>query len=138
MATFRNNKKKDQFSHKTMATFSKTDLGILLHLRWNSLRQLVMVRFTTNGQQYLHVAAETQPSLQAKLKSDENGHALKVASDTISCFVDAFTFFQKYQLLAVSLTFCFISKSNYKMKTGIIANFIFWGFINRSNPQHMF
>ena len=96
------------------------------------------VGLTISVQYYLHVAAVTRPSLQAKLKSDENGHALKVASDTISCFVDAFTFFQKYQLLAVSLTFCFISKSNYKMKTGIIANFIFWGFINRSNPQHMF
>ena len=35
----------------------------------------------------------TQPSLQAKLKSDENGHALKVASDTVFCFVDKFLLF---------------------------------------------
>ena len=36
-------------------------------------------------------------SLQAKLKTDENGHALKVAPDTISSFVDMFpTFFQKH------------------------------------------
>ena len=47
---------------------------------------------TTKGQ-YLHVAAITQPSLQAKLKSNENGHALKVISDTISCFVDVLLHF---------------------------------------------
>ena len=47
-----------------------------------------IVGFTTNGQQCLHVATVTQPSLQAKLKSDENGHALKAASDTTSYFVD--------------------------------------------------
>ena len=39
------------------------------------------------------VAVIIEPSLQAKLKSDENGHALKVASDTISCFVDMFLHF---------------------------------------------
>ena len=47
----------------------------------------------TNKGQYLHVAAITQPSLQAKLKSNENGHALKVVSDTISCFVDVLLHF---------------------------------------------
>ena len=47
------------------------------------------------------------------------------------------TFFQKHQLL--SLTFSFISKINYKNElTAIIANFIFQGFINRSNHQHIF
>ena len=76
-----------------MAMFSKTDLGTLSHLRWNSLQQLVMVGFTTNEQQDLHVAAVTQPSLQAKLKSDENGHALKAASDAISCLADMFLHF---------------------------------------------
>ena len=35
---------------------------------------------------------------------DENGHALKAATDTISCFVDVLTFFCKRQLLPVSLT----------------------------------
>ena len=40
---------------------------------------------TTKGQ-YLML-------LQAKLKSNENGHALKVVSDTISCFVDMFLHF---------------------------------------------
>ena len=75
--------------------FSKTDLGTLSHLKWNSLQKLVMVGFTTNGQQYLDVAAVTQPSLQAKLKLDGNGYgyALKAASDTISCFVDMFLHF---------------------------------------------
>ena len=64
-------------------------------------------------------AVITQPFLQAKLKSDENGHALKVASDTISCFVEMFLHFfenANYFLAPItfSLTFCFISKINYK------------------------
>ena len=122
-----------------MVTFSKTDLGTLPHLRWSFLLQLVMGVFTTNG--HLHVAAVTQPSLQAKLKSDENGHALKAVSNMISYFVGMFLlFFQKRQLLPVSLTFCVISKINYKtkMKTGITADFIFWGFINRGKHSRMF
>ena len=56
-----------------------------------------MVRPTTNGQ-YLHVAAVTRPSLVAKLKSDENGHVLNVASDALSCFVHVSTFFFKTPL----------------------------------------
>ena len=71
-----------------MARFSKKGLGTLPYLRWSSLQQLIMVGLIINGQQYLHVAVVTQPSLQAKIKSDENGHALKAAFDTISCFVD--------------------------------------------------
>ena len=43
----------------------------------------------------------------------------------------------------VSLTFCFISKINYKNEnwyycSGIIVDFIFRGFIIRNNHQHMF
>ena len=69
----------------------------------------------TTNRQYLHVAAVTQPSLQVKLKTNENGHALNVAPDTLSCFVHMFfTFFRKRQLLSVSLTFCFNSKINFK------------------------
>ena len=83
----------DQFSY--MARFSKTHKGVLPHLRWSALQELVMVGFTTSGQQYLHVATVTRPSLQAKLKLDENGHALKVASDKISYFVDMFLHFFK-------------------------------------------
>ena len=41
----------------------------------------------------LHVAAVTWPSLQARLKSDENGHALQPASDTIFCW-RVLTFFE--------------------------------------------
>ena len=41
----------------------------------------------------MHVAVITRPSLQLKLKSDENGHALKAASDAISCFIDMFFHF---------------------------------------------
>ena len=85
-----------------MARFANADLGTLPHLRWNSLQQLVMVGFRTNGQQYLHVAVVTQPSLQAKLKSDENGLALNATLDTISCFVDSFYIFSK-----TPITSCF-------------------------------
>ena len=67
----------------------------------------------TANEQYLHAVAVIPLCLLAKLKSDENGHALNVASDTLSCFVDMFLhFFRKGQL--VSLTLCFISKINYK------------------------
>ena len=76
-----------------MATFSKMDLGTQPYLRWSSLQQLVMVGLTTNGQYCLHVTAVTRPSLKAKLKSDENGHALKAASDMLSFFVDMFLHF---------------------------------------------
>ena len=63
-------------------------LGTLAYLSWSFLQQLVMVGLTTNGQLYLHVAAVSRQSLKAKLKSDENGHDLKAASDTLSFFVD--------------------------------------------------
>ena len=75
-----------------MLKFSKTDLGILLYLRWSPLQQLVMVGPTTNGK-YWHVAVVTPPCLPAKLKSDEDGHALNVASDTLSCFIGMFLHF---------------------------------------------
>ena len=77
----------------------KRDLGTLPHLRQSSLQQLVMVELTTNGKYYLHVAVLTQPSLQAKFESYENGHALKARSDIISCFVGKFYIFRKWQLL---------------------------------------
>ena len=73
--------------------FSKMDLGTLPHLRWSSLQKLVMVG-------YLHVAMVTRPSLQAKLKLDENAHALKATS--IPCFVDMFLLLSK-----MPITFCF-------------------------------
>ena len=67
----------------------------------------------------MRVAVISQPSLQLKLKSDENGHALMAASDTISCFKDMFLLFSKTQITLItsiifSLTFRFISKINYK------------------------
>ena len=102
--------------------FSKTDLGTLSHLKWNSLQKLVMVGFTTNGQQYLHVAAVTRPSLQAKLKSDENGHILKMASDKTHFYI-----FLKTPIF-VSLAFCFILKINYKNENWYHCRFHLPGF----------
>ena len=48
-------------------------------------------RVYNQWQKYLHVAVVTQPSLQAKLKLDESGHAVKARSDMISCFVGIFS-----------------------------------------------
>ena len=98
-----------------MAKFSKTDLGILPYLRWSSLQQLVTMELTTNGQ-FLRVTAVTRSSLLAKLKSDENGHALKagISRYTFLFCRHVFTFFRKRRLLPVLLTFCFITKINYK------------------------
>ena len=88
---------------------------------------------TTNGQ-YLHVAAVTRPSLQPKLKADENDHPLKVTPGIVSCFVDVFcTFCQKRQLLSVSQHSISIWKLIIKLKTGYIVNIIFQGSNNRSN-----
>ena len=75
-----------------MTKFSKTDLGILPYLRWSSLQQLVTMGLKTNGQ-CLYVTAVTRSSLLTKLKLDENGHALKAASDTLSYFADTFLHF---------------------------------------------
>ena len=102
-----------------MAKFSKTDLGILPYLRWSSLQQLVTMELTTNGQ-FLRVTAVTRSSLLAKLKSDENGHALKwpflghAIRYTFLLCRHVFTFFRKSRLLSVSVTFCFITEVNYK------------------------
>ena len=64
---------------------------------------------------------------QAKLKMDENGHALKVAPDTLSSFVDMFsTFFHKCRLLFHYYSVS-VQKLITKMKTSITVNFIFWG-----------
>ena len=39
----------------------------------------------TTNRQYLHAAVVTRSTLQSKLKTDENDHALKVAPDKLSC-----------------------------------------------------
>ena len=47
-------------------------------------------------------------SLEAKLKSNENGHALKVASDMISWFVDMFLhFFENANFCFTNILFHF-------------------------------
>ena len=109
MATFQNDKKKAWFLHKTRLVFvhgevfkdRSRNFAIFNYLKWSSLQQLVTLAPKTNGQ-YLHIAALTGTSLLAKLKSDENGHALKAASDTFSCFLDMLLhFFRKCRLLSV-------------------------------------
>ena len=98
MPTLRNSKKNDRFSHKTGLVFVHGDV-FKDRSRNSATFKMELNVIIGNGRvynqwaMYLHVAAVTQPSLQAKLKSDENGHALKAASDTISCFVDMFLHF---------------------------------------------
>ena len=74
-----------------MAKFSKTDVGILPYFKME-----LFATISNDGaynQQYLHVIMITRSSLPAKSKLGENGHALKAASDTLSCFVDMFLHF---------------------------------------------
>ena len=107
MVTFRNNKKKDWFSHETGIFFVHGE--VFKDGSWNyaafkmelfatsgygrKLQRASSDVFTTNGH-YEHVATVTRPSFQAKLKSEENDHALKVTSDTLICFGDMFYFLE--------------------------------------------
>ena len=70
-----------------MVKFSKTDLGILAIFKMELFVTTYNVSTYNNGQ-YLLANTVHLTSLLAKLKLDENGHTLKVASDTPSCFVD--------------------------------------------------
>ena len=76
----------------------------------------------TTNRQYLHVAVVTRPSLQPKLKTNENSHAWKVAPDTLSCFVDMFF----YIFSKTPITFC-LTNILFQFKTGIIVDFVFGG-----------
>ena len=106
-AKFWNNKKNDWFSHQTGWVFVRNDV----FKDWSCC------------------------CANSTIFTGKNGYALKAASDTISYFVDMFLhFFRKCQLLSVSLTFCFISKINYKNENWYHCWF---HLINRSNHQHM-
>ena len=80
MATFRINKKKDWFPHKTELVFVRGDV---CKDRSTNSATFKMELFARIGNDRVcnsvYVAAVTQQSLQAKLKSDENGHVLKAA-----------------------------------------------------------
>ena len=105
MAKFQNNKKKDWFLHKTRLVFVYGDS--CKDKSRNSVT-FKMELFARIGEDGVYVAAVTQPSLQAKLKSDEYGHVLKVASDKTQFYI-----FLKMPI-SVSVTFCFILKINYR------------------------
>ena len=109
MATFRINKKKDWFPHKTELVFGHGNVCKDTSTNSATFKMELFARIA-NDRVYnsVYVAAVTQPSLQAKLKSDENGHVLKAASDK-TCFY----IFSKAPIFA-SVIFCFISKINYK------------------------
>ena len=81
----------------------------------------------------------TGPSLQAKLRPDENGHALKATSDTISCFVGMFLhIFKNVNYFLFHYHSVSFRKLITKMKIGVVVDLIFLGFINESNHQNMF
>ena len=75
---------------RNSATFKMEQFATIGNCR--ELQRASSDGLTTTGQ-YLHAAAVTRPSLQTKSKSDQNGHALKGASDTLSRFVDVFLYF---------------------------------------------
>ena len=116
MATFPNNKKKDWFSHETGLFFvhgevfkdgSRNSATFKMELfatigDGRKLQRASSDVFTTNGH-YLHVVAVTRPSFQAKLKSEENNHALKVASDTFSRFGDVFYFLENADFCVINI-----------------------------------
>ena len=129
MATFPNNKKKDYFL--CMATFSKMDLGALPYLRWSSLQQLVMVwTMDSCGNSIISTA---KIKIGWKWLCLEEG----IRYDFLFCR-HVFTFFWKRQLLFTNILFHF--RNNYKNENWwyFIVDFIFWGFINRSNHQNIF
>ena len=82
MVTFRNNNKKDWFPHKTKLFFMH---GHICKDRSKNSATFKMELFARIGNDRVYnrvyVAVVTRPSLQAKLKSDENGHVLEAASD---------------------------------------------------------
>ena len=95
MATFRNNKKKDWFSHETGLVVVHGEVFLdgsrnFALFKMELVAKLVTVGFATKGQ-CLHVAAVILSSLLAKLKLNENSHVLKAY---LFCR-HVFTFFRK-------------------------------------------
>ena len=143
MATFQNNKKNYWFSHKTRLVFVH-DNTFKDGSRNSAPFKIELFETIGNGRVYIQwtvVFAYYCNNLiifTAKIKTGWKWPCLEgsIRYDFLFCR-HVFTFFWKCQLLSVSLTFCFISKIT-KKKTGIIVDFIFRGFINRSKHQHMF
>ena len=107
------------------ATFKMEFFAIIGNSR--NLQRASSDGLTTN-RQHLHVAVVTRPSSQSKLNTHENGHALKVALDTLPCFVDVFfTFFENTVYFLFHYHSVSIQKLITKMKTGITVDFIFGG-----------
>ena len=95
MVTFRSNKKKDRFLHETGLLFVHGDVfkdgsGNSGTFKMEIFAAIGNGRACNHEHYYFHVAAVTRPSLHVKLKLDENCHALKASSDTLSCFVGMF------------------------------------------------
>ena len=109
VATFWNNKKKDWFPHKTELVFMHGHVCKDRSRNSATFKMELLARIG-NDRVYnmVYVAAVTGPSLQAKLKSDENGYVLKLAPDNTHLYICSKT------PISVSILFCFISKINYK------------------------
>ena len=124
MATFQNNKKKTSFHTKLdyfscMAKFSMTDSGTLPHLRGSSLQQLVAVESSKE----LHLMCLRPIGvIFASCCGNSNIFSGKIKigwkwpwlEGGLGYFfvLETFHFFENVNY--VSLTFCFISKINYK------------------------
>ena len=103
MVTFRNNEKKYWFSQE--ARLGSVHGNVFKDRSRNSVT-FKMELFATigNGRAYnqwtvvFACCCGNSTMFKGKIKIGENGHALKAASDTLSCFVDMFE---------TSITFCF-------------------------------
>ena len=82
VVTFQNNNKKDWFPHKTKLFFMHSHICKDRSKNSATFKMELFARID-NDRIYnrVYVAVVTRPSLQAKLKSDENGHVLEAASD---------------------------------------------------------
>ena len=120
IASFRNNKKEDWFSHKTRLAFV---LGNIFKDGSRNSATFKMELFATigNGRVYnqwtviFACCCSNLTIFAGKIKIQWKWPCLEGNIRYNFLFGrNVFTFFQKHQLLSISLTFCFISKSSYK------------------------
>ena len=90
------NKQNDWFSHETELVFvhgevfkegSRNSASFKMEL-FATICNSRKLQMTSSDELKSNEQYSTLPSLQAKSKSDENGHTLKVPSNTLSCFLD--------------------------------------------------
>ena len=134
MATFQNNKKKDWFSHETGLVFVHGDV-FKDGSRNSATFKMELFATIGNGRAYnqwtvaFACCCSNVTIFKYKIKIAWKWPWLEGGIRYAFLFCrHVFTFFQKCQLLSVSLTFCFISKINYKNKNWYHCRFDLPGF----------